>query len=111
MPAKDLFRALADATEFKSKIKTNISEVILKHTLFTKSIHFKISIILNKNSYHQSLKCILNEVVFTPKVKTLETGLQWTRYQICTVIEQLYTSLNKPSTTYIYTITFVHRRP
>lgn len=44
--------------------------------------------ILNKNSYHhQSLKCILNEVVFTPgEKKTLESGLQWTRYQICTVI-------------------------
>lgn len=34
---------------------------------------------LNNNNYHQSI--ILNELVFTPRVKkTLETGLQQTRY-------------------------------
>lgn len=41
---------------------------------------------LNNNNYHHQSKCILNEVVFTPRVKkTLKTGLKWTRYQICTV--------------------------
>lgn len=103
MPGKDFLsfgccnRSLKK-TKNKTKEKHNIAKVILKHILFTKSIHFKISIyILNNNNYHyQSIKCILNEVVFTPRgKKTLETGLHWTRYQICTVIKQLCTSLVK----------------